>query len=114
MSLALQIVCASCLKQVPANGEPGTVLSCGDFLCARCARAMRHGTCPACGKQGIRSASLDHNLPEEVRQNISDPTQEAATLQNILVFQVRYYRQTISRLVSKVEELEERANSLER
>lgn len=111
--MALYLVCGICGKHlVPKEG--GVVLSCGDFLCVSCLeQSHSSGQCEVCGKQGVRSAPLNHNLPEEVRDNISDPAIQLEKLHSVLVFQIPYYKQTIRRLQARVYELEAKLRNYE-
>lgn len=110
MSLAFTILCSVCFEQIqPYNGK-ACVLSCGDFLCQGCSLKNTNNACQACGKVGVRSAALDNTLPEEVRLNISDPTEGIQSLHSILLFQVKFYKQTIKRLLTKIQALEAELN----
>jgi hypothetical protein len=109
--MSFLIICGLCSKPVNATKDGGAVLSCGDFLCGTCAstQADRPNICTACGKQGVRSAPLNSTLPDEVRQNISDTTQEIESIHSILSFQIKYYKETIKRLLSKIDQLEQQS-----
>lgn len=107
--LNFAIFCGKCFRSIPQNSkEGGSVLSCGDFLCAACAPSLISGNaCPACGKQGVRAAFLNDALPDEVKRNISDPTGELENIHGVLAFQTKYYKQIIKKLINKVQMVEE-------
>ena len=73
-ALEFGIYCGKCLGPIDADAKRGgSVLSCGDFLCASCAQSLIAGSsCPACGKQSVRAVFLNDNLPHEVKQNVAD------------------------------------------
>lgn len=112
--MSLLILCGSCSKTVVSGG--GAVLSCGDFLCESCIQRQngRVSQCLACGKQGVRVAPLSSQLPDEVRQNIADPSQGFEGVYNVVCFQLKYYKQTIKRLQSKIEMLETEKQGLQK
>lgn len=108
-SLAFSIFCGRCYQNISLNSsETGSVLSCGDFLCSSCAPLVANSSnCPACGKQGVRSAFLNESLPDEVKINIMDPTNELEKFHNILSFQIKYYKQIIRRLLGTLEQFDQ-------
>lgn len=108
-SLSFTIFCGRCFRTISQNSTSGgSVLSCGDFLCSNCAQSLISGSaCPACGKHGVRAAFLNDSLPEEVRQNISDATKEMEKLHSAMMFQVKYYKQLIKRLLSRIQQMEQ-------
>ena len=112
--MSLLIICGACSKTVIPGG--GAVLSCGDFLCEACIQ-HQHGRvsqCLACNKQGVRIAPLNSQIPDEVRQNISDPAQGFEGVYSVVCFQLKYYKQTIKRLQTKIETLESDKQTLQK
>lgn len=108
-SLKFAIFCGKCYCDVAPNSTAGgSVLSCGDFLCGMCAQALISGqACPACGKQGVRACFLNDSLPEDVKQNITDPTRDFQQLHAVLTFQVKYYKQLILRMTERIKQAEQ-------
>jgi hypothetical protein len=108
-SLAFSIFCGRCFRQISLNSDGGgSVLSCSDFLCSSCAQVLAtSSSCPACGKHGVRAAFLNDSLPIEVKQNIEDPTREFEKILNTLEFQTSHYRNTIKRLLVKLQSAEQ-------
>ena len=108
-SLNFAIFCGKCFRALAQNSkEGGSVLSCGDFLCAACAATLIAGSsCPACGKQGVRAVFLNDSLPDEVKSNITDPTKELESIHGVLSFQIRYYKQMIKKLLSRLQIMDE-------
>ncbi len=91
------------------------MLSCGDFLCSECAQLLvSSSSCPSCGKQGVRAVFLKDTLPEEVKLNVSDPTRELEKLHSMLMFQVKYYKQLIRKLISKMNGMEQEIGQKQR
>lgn len=113
MSLSFTIYCGRCFRVVQSTSEEGgSVLSCGDFLCSSCAQLLASSSsCPSCGKQGVRAVFLKDALPEEVKLNISDATKEMERLHNMLLFQVKYYKQLIKKLVVKMNQVEQESHT---
>jgi hypothetical protein len=110
-SLAFTIYCGRCFRPISLNSDSGgSVLSCGDFLCSSCAQVLAtSSSCPACGKHGVRAAFLNDSLPVEVKQNIEDPTREFERILSTLEFQVSHYRNTIKRLIQKLQHSDQEA-----
>jgi hypothetical protein len=109
MSLAFTIFCGRCFRTISQTSQTGgSVLSCGDFLCSACAQSLISGSsCPACGKQGVRAVFLNDSLPEEVKHNISDSTKEMERLHSAMMFQTKYYKQLIKRLLARLQQSEQ-------
>ncbi len=105
-SIAFDIFCGNCFRTIIVpSSDGGSLLSCGDFLCKECA-STKIGTigCPVCGKQGVRAVFLNDALPNEVKRNITDPTKEFQNFYGTIGFQMRYYKEMIRRLISKLQQ----------
>ncbi len=116
MSLSFVILCGKCFRVVPSSSS-GSVLSCGDILCSTCNTIPFNdaSTCPACGKDGVKSVHLnDKNLPEEVAKNLTDPSKELESIHEVLVFQVKYYKQIMKRLLVRVNKSEHECENYRR
>lgn len=99
-SLALSSVCAKCFQPVSSTSG-GFILSCSDFLCLRCSNNGRTTGCPACGKQQVQLLNLSGALPDEVSENLVDPAQRLELTTNAVKFQIKYYKQTIKKLLTR-------------
>ena len=106
MELSFEVFCGKCLKNIPT--QCGIVLSCGDFLCDKCAHLSKSG-CPSCGTRDINAVLLD-NPPPEVTSMLNNPASELQDLFDILKFQIRHYKSSLVRARSllKDSELERR------
>jgi hypothetical protein len=62
-------------------------------------------SCPACGKQNVQALDLSTSLPEEVQGSILDPVLQLEAMANTVKFQIKYYKQTIRKLLAKVTQL---------
>lgn len=115
MSLSFVILCGKCFRVVPANSS-GSVLSCGDILCSTCNNIPfgSSSTCPACGKDGVKTLNLSEKLPEEVSRNLSDPSKELESIHEVLVFQVKYYKQIMKRLLLRANKSEHECENYRR
>eukprot|EP01038_Epipyxis_sp_PR26KG_P015137 gene15137-20378_t len=116
--LSFLVLCGKCFTSInhstgltTANSE-GVVLSCGDFLCSRCANDsnLLHNEqfqtkCPTCGKLGVMCVSLQDQgqLPEEVKTNMENTSENIEGIHNVLSFQIKYYKRTIKQLLSIIQ-----------
>ncbi len=106
-NFCLSSLCGRCFRPVhPTSG--GFILSCSDFLCFNCAKTNIPGnvtSCCACGKQGIHALSLCESLPEEVQMSMSDPIANLASVGESMQFQIKYYKQTFKKMLSRISQL---------
>jgi hypothetical protein len=56
----------------------------------------------------------DKNLPEEVAKNLTDPSKELESIHEVLVFQVKYYKQIMKRLLVRVNKSEHECENYRR
>ncbi|KAJ1434467.1 hypothetical protein B484DRAFT_288300 [Ochromonadaceae sp. CCMP2298] len=101
---AFDPLCGKCFRPIQA-GTGGFILSCSDFICIKCIN-LTPSRCPACGKSGVNSLNLSDPLPEEVQSSISDPGKELKTMTNTLLFQVKYYKSTVKKMLSRLVKVE--------
>jgi hypothetical protein len=101
---SLGCLCGRCFRPVGGNAG-GFILSCSDFVCGQCSNNGCITSCPACGKQNVQVLDLSNSLPEEVQGSISDPVSQLEALANTAKFQIKYYKQTIRKLLAKVTQL---------
>lgn len=88
--------------------QGGSVVSCGDFLCGSCAQHLiSSSSCPACGKQGVRTVFLNDSLPEDVKSKIVDPLHLTGQLEALISFQIGYYKQILGKAISRTHALEQ-------
>ena len=100
--------CSQCYAKIVPN--TGAILSCGDFLCTQC-DASFNGECNSCGKKVQRLALNDKNLPEEVSQNLKDPSSIMDDLFTTMVFQIKHYRKTIDTITILKDQYEKEAKT---
>lgn len=100
------VLCYKCLTDITDTNN-GFVVSCGDFVCGKCIAENSNKTdCPACGKSNVRFADLRSSLPEEIRLKTSDPSKHLESAHTSLIFQVKYYKKIIKKLIEKNERLQ--------
>lgn len=98
--------CANCLASINPLQDDAFILSCGDFQCSSCTSADASAgalqNCKGCGKIGVKIASLRKNVPPEVTRSTIDILTSLDGVKGALNFQVKYYKQTIRRLVNRI------------
>lgn len=109
-------LCGRCFRPIqPSSG--GFILSCSDFVCGKCLIQPADGSlpnCPACGKVGVQALDICGKLPDEVRSSISDPTKTFDSLQNAFKFQIKYYKQVLKKILSRMMKLESESVEMKR
>lgn len=109
----LSCLCGKCFRPV-SSSTGGYILSCTDLLCVQCSNNGNITSCPACGKQNIQALNLKEPLPDEVSASISDPVIKLESIINTTKFQIKYYKQTLKKLLSTVSQLAKENQQLKR
>ena len=106
-------LCGKCFRPV-SNEVGGYILSCSDFLCSQCASNGIISDCPACGKCRVHLLDLKKELPDEVGGNLMDPIEQLGRVVSNAKFQIKYYKLTIRKLLSKLGQLNRENGQLKR
>lgn len=80
-----------CFAQI--KSKQGLVLSCGCFLCPKCAATFTD-LCPGCKSRGVRAVSLE-NPPSEVASLTNDTARDFEKIFTALKFQIKHYKETL-------------------
>jgi hypothetical protein len=111
-ALSFLTLCGNCFRNTSQQKE-GSVLSCGDFMCLSCSKlVVNTNTCPACGKENVKLALLNDSLPDEVMKNMGDTSKDIESIHDVLVFQVKYYKLMIKRLLFKLQQSNEESRKI--
>jgi hypothetical protein len=84
----------------PIKSRNGLVLSCGCFLCQKCAATFTD-LCPGCKNRGVRAVSLE-NPPPEVGSVTCDTAQDFEKIFTALKFQIQHYKATLARMTKLI------------
>ena len=98
---SFQAFCCICNNAISIQ-EGGMVFSCGEYICIQCSNLYQGNflECPSCRKKGVKVLCLNSTLPNEISKKMSDCANSLNDIQEQLVFQIKYYKNFIKKLVS--------------